>query len=233
MNRNDLINQRLLGEINLEEFEVTHTKDNIQWYGDEEELVEKKLEKERRDLIAVARAVRKEQDEVRRPSDGEIDVAISGLRDEIMSREIIDKITITARPPEEAIATSLARIAEPVKTGRIPDIQATIGQMTIWVYVVSTDMGPFDPYVVCESGQNDKIIVIINMEHPHVSQISGEQGLINYFRHCVYDAVAEWQAQRHRSTLDPNTIKMLKDGLLRVSLLMEQQASTEDSGGSP
>ena len=40
----------------------------------------------------------------------------------------------------------------------------------------------------------------------------------------IYDAVAEWQAQRLRSKLDPDTIKMLKDQLLRVSFQMEKHA---------
>ena len=35
--RNDLINQRLVGEIHLNDFEVSHTKDDILWYGDEQE----------------------------------------------------------------------------------------------------------------------------------------------------------------------------------------------------
>ncbi|WP_176477728.1 hypothetical protein [Mesorhizobium sp. WSM3866] len=51
---------------------------------------------------------------------------------------------------------------------------------------------------------------------------------MNYFRHCVYDAVAEWQAQKLRSKLDSNTIKMLKDSLLRVSLLIEQHATATE-----
>ena len=83
--------------------------------------------------------------------------------------------------------------------------------------------------MVCEAGQNEKIIVIINMQHPHVLHIEGEQGLINYFRHCVYDAVAEWQAQKLRAKLDPNTVKLLKDQLLRVSFQMEQHATQEDN----
>jgi len=119
MNRNDLLNQRLLGEIHLEDFEVTHTKDNIQWYGDEEELVEKKLTQEIADLIAIARTPWKDQEDDRRPSEGEVDLAISGLRDELTSPEMIDKIAITVLPPEDAIKESLARIAEPVKAGRI------------------------------------------------------------------------------------------------------------------
>lgn len=229
MNRNDLLNQRLLGEIHLEDFEVTHTKDNIQWYGDEQELVEKQLAQEIADLINVARTAWKDQDDSRRPSDGEVDVAISGLRDELLSPEMIDKISIEIIPPEDAVSAQLARIAEPVKKGRAADIEATIGDLKIWVYVVSSDLGPFDPYVVCEAGSDNKVIVIINMQHPHVAQISGQEGLINYFRHCVYDAVAEWNAQRLRSKLDSNTIKLLKDQLLRVSMLMEQHAATTES----
>ena len=41
--RNDLINQRLVGEVNLEDFEVSHTKDEINRDGLEEELVEEGL----------------------------------------------------------------------------------------------------------------------------------------------------------------------------------------------
>ena len=227
-NRNDLLNQRLLGEIHLEDFDVTHTKDMIQWYGDEEDLVEKGLKEAIADLLLIARTPWKDQEDERGPTEGEVDLAISGLRDELTSPEMIDKISITTLPPEEALTASLARIAEPVKAGRTPDIQSKIGDLEVWVYVVPTDVGPFDPYVVCESGADSKVIVIINMQHPHVSQISGEQALMNYFRHCVYDAVAEWQAQKLRSKLDSNTIKMLKDGLLRVSLLMEQHAASPE-----
>jgi hypothetical protein len=225
LNRNDLLNQRLLGEIHLDEFEVTHTKDNIQWYGDDEEKVEQELEKEIANLISVARKPWKDQPDVRRPSEGEIDLAIAGLREELLSPEMIDKITITVLPPEDDVKESLRRIADPVKAHRLPDIQVKLDKLEVWVYIVGSDFGPLDPYVVCESGTNDKVIVIINMQHPHVSHIEGEQGLINYFRDCVYDAVAEWQAQRLRARLDPNTIKMLKDQLLRVSFQMEQHAS--------
>ena len=228
LNRNDLINQRLLGEIHLDEFEVTHTKDNIQWYGDEEEQVEKELEKEISNLISTARTPWKDQEDARGPSAGEVDIAIAGLKDELLSPEMIDKISISVVPEEEVMKQSLERIAEPVKTSRQPDIRAVLDAIEVWVYiVVSGDFGPNDPYVVCEAGQDGKIIVIINMQHPHVLNIEGEQGLMNYFRHCVYDAVAEWQAQRFRSRLDPNTIKLLKDQLLRVSFQMEQHASQD------
>ena len=41
---NDLVNQRLVGEIHLDGFEVSHTKDSILWRDNQEDEVEEKLE---------------------------------------------------------------------------------------------------------------------------------------------------------------------------------------------
>jgi len=62
---------------------------------------------------------------------------------------------------------------------------------------------------------------VINMQHPHLTQIEGSQGVLNYFRHCVYDGVAEWQARHKAGRLDPETVKMLKDKLLRLACNIE------------
>jgi hypothetical protein len=113
--RNDLLNQRLLGEIHLDDFEVTHTKDNIQWFGDEQEQVEKKLEKAIGDLINVAKTPWKDQTGDGGPGEGEIDMAISQLRDELLSPEMIDKLSLIDLPEEEVISESMRRISGPVK----------------------------------------------------------------------------------------------------------------------
>src|SRR5207253_658559 len=56
---NNLINQRITGEINLDMFEVSHTKDDILWQGDEEDQVQAKLKDESADFINIARPPRK------------------------------------------------------------------------------------------------------------------------------------------------------------------------------
>jgi hypothetical protein len=43
---NDLVNQRLVGEIHLDGFDVSHTKDSILWRDNQEEDVEEKLRNE-------------------------------------------------------------------------------------------------------------------------------------------------------------------------------------------
>ena len=89
------------------------------------------------------------------------------------------------------------------------------------------DMSPNDPYVVADSASGDTIVVAINMKHPHIRQLVGAEGFLNYSRYCVYDAVAEWQARKRTQATDPDTMKLLKDRLLRVSMLIEMHTPTE------
>lgn len=225
---NNLLNQRLIGEIHLDDFEVTHTKDNIQWYGDEEEALEKDLESQIDDLIKVASTPWKDQKDERGPSDVEQDIAISALKEELTSKEMIDQIEISVIPSPEAVSESMTRIAEPVKTSRTPTIRAQLDRLEIWVYVAS-DLSPNDPYVVTDTGKDDKVIVIINTRHPHMASVDGSVGTLNYWRHCIYDAIAEWQAMKLRGSLDSSTIKLLKDRLLRVPLLIQEHAESDET----
>jgi len=68
------------------------------------------------------------------------------------------------------------------------------------------------------------IIVIVNTRHPHWSQLEGASGVLNYLRHCVYDAIAEWKATQMKAAVIPKTIKTIKDGLLRLPAEVEQSA---------
>lgn len=226
VNRNDLLNQRLIGEIHLDDFEVSHTKDAIQWYGDEEEKVEKSLKTAIDDLIQVARSTWKSQEENPGPSDGEIDVALSALRDELTSPEMIDQIDIETMPTEDVIKASMEEIAKPVVEGQEPSLRVGIGEIDILVYLAA-DLSPNDPYVINEADVGNKVVVVINTRHPHMKQVHGSDGVMNYFRHCIYDALAEWAASRRKGGLQPHTVKLLKDGFLRVAFQMEQRLDDE------
>jgi hypothetical protein len=52
-------------------------------------------------------------------------------------------------------------------------------------------------------------------------QLKGSDGVLNYLRHCVYDGIAEWKAIHKAAGLNPDTIKILKDQLLRVPFEIE------------
>jgi len=226
-NRNDLLNQRLVGEISLDDFEVSHTKDNIQWYGDEQEQVERKLEEAIADILSAARRPWKDQEDSRGPSASEIDIALEEFKQELTSPEMIDQIEIAVDvPAQEAITESLSQIAKSIISTH-PNLAVRVGSLDIQIYL-SNDMSPNDPYVINEpSSENDRVIVIINQNHPYMSQVSGSSDFLNYLRHCTYDAIAEWQASKKAGRIDSDTVKVFKDRLLRVPFIMEQSMSQE------
>ncbi|CDX17004.1 hypothetical protein MPLA_1160006 [Mesorhizobium sp. ORS 3359] len=218
--RNDLINQRLVGEIHLDDFDVSHTKDDILWYNDEEERVEEKLEEKIKSYIEAARNTRKNRALQSGPSEGEIDAALATLKQELTSKEMIDQIQIMVVPSPEDIKSARSAIAADIIQGE-PDFVAKIGnQLEVSVFV-EEKMSANDPYVLYEAALRDSICVIINQNHPHFNHLEGTEGVANYFRHCIYDAIAEWQAARKVGSLDPDTVKTIKDGLLRVALSLE------------
>lgn len=219
---NDLVNQRIVGEIHLDEFEVSHTKDDILWLGDEEDQVQDQLKNICADYVAVAKARRKGSDDERGPTDIEIATAVEEIQQELSSSEMADLISVETIPSPDVSGEVLRPLLQIIR-GRDPAYSANVGGLTILGYL-GDEMSPNDPYVVVDSTEADRVVVIVNQHHPHIELITGSEGFLNYLRHCTYDAIAEWQARHKASTIDPDTIKLLKDRLLRVPLDMEMHA---------
>jgi hypothetical protein len=220
--RNDLINQRLVGEVHLDGFDVSHTKDDIHWRGSQEEDVEENLKTELRDLITHARSFRKGAGlAAGGPSQVDVTKATTTIQEELTSNEMLDQIEFEELDPD-MVRASLAHISGQVKSKEKPAISAQVGKIKVTVYVVR-DLSPNDPYVILDSAVANEVIIIINLVHPFVlTQISDEDGVLNYFRHCIYDAVAEAKARMGDGEVTPETVKMLKDHLLRVPFAMVQ-----------
>jgi len=213
--RNDLINQRLVGEINLEDFEISHTKDEINWHGEEEELVEEGLKEHCKIYIDEARKTRKGQPPGYGPEQVHVDAAVKALEEELASKEFLEKLALDdVLPPREQIELSNRHVVENAMSAE-PEFTASLGDMTVKVFLDAIG-SPFDPYYTNEGLEDDEVIIIVNILHPHWSMLEGENSIVNFLRHCVYDGVAEYRAgKKHR--LEPDSIKILKDGYLRVT----------------
>ncbi|MGC4059283.1 MAG: hypothetical protein QM743_14370 [Chitinophagaceae bacterium] len=91
-----------------------------------------------------------------------------------------------------------------------------LGSLEVFVYI-EENMSPYEPYVIIESTKSQSIVVIIvNMAHPHWSYLSNKESILNFLRHCTYDGVSEWKAFFKTGRIDPDTVKLIKDNLLRV-----------------
>lgn len=219
---NNLINQRITGEINLDDFDVSHTKDDILWREDEEDQVETKLLEVSRDYVHIANDFRRRGPDSRGPSDAEVETAVEELKEELESRQLVDLLEIGSVPAPEALKRATQPVLDQVERLE-PRFRVRIGDTELRAFL-SSDGSPNDPYFATDVGE-DHIIVVVNQRHPHWGQIRGAEGVLNYLRHCVYDAVAEWQCRRMAAPLQSDTIKMLKDSLLRLPSEIEQDAA--------
>jgi hypothetical protein len=229
---NDLINQRLVGEIHLDAFQVSHTKDDILWLGDEEEKVEEELEKECREYRSVAKELRKKGMDQRGPSDIETEAAVEEFRKELESPEIVDAIELTVTPEPPAIKQAQLSLVD-AERSHPETFRVQVAELTIKVFL-SRDKSTNDPYFVCDATKSSELCVVVNCEHPHWGQLMGSEGVLNYLRHCVYDALAEHMARHKKSTIEPETIKLFKDRFLRIPFEIEadsQQAAAGDTLG--
>jgi hypothetical protein len=216
---NDLINQRLVGEVRLDAFEVTQAKDDILWFGDEQDAVEKALKEHTIDYITFARERRKGGETASGPTELEVQAAVDELQEELTSSEMADLVTLEDLPSPEVVEASVRPLLDEIQT-TTPDFSAQIGDLVVHGYTAH-DMSPNDPYVVSDAATRDRVIVAVNMRHPHCNELRGAEGVLNYLRHCVYDSLAEWKARQRTAIPDPDTMKLLKDGFLRIGMKIE------------
>jgi hypothetical protein len=220
-----------VGEIHLNEFDVSHTKDNILWRGNQEDEVEDKLKEYCADYKDFAKSRRKDDDDQRGPNEVDVKVALDDLEKELSSPEMVDQINISVIPPKEVIEASNEKIITSVVESRSATLEGTIASTPPINWKIFLEgMSANDPYVVSDSTKSNEITVVVNRNHPYwKTQLVGAEGVRDYLRQCVYDSVAEWQARAKASTIDPDTVKLLKDHLLRVPLQVETHADAAPS----
>lgn len=220
---NDLVNQRLVGEIELDGFDVSHTKDEILFEDDEKEELEALLLEELADLKVKALAYRKYDADERSPRD-ETNIALNEFEQEIISDEFNDLVLNYEIPAIDLLKKTNIAVLENVTKRDEPLLKAHISDTTVYIYI-SDQMSPYDPYVIIDSTRTkESIYVLINKNHPHWTQLKNKDGVLNFIRHCVYDAVAEWKTYFKIGKIDPDTVKNFKDRLLRIPFEIERHA---------
>ncbi len=216
---NDLVNQRLFGELVLEGFEVSHTKDQILFEDGEQEELEAKLKEELADLRQLALSHRKDADErIKKATDSQRNAALNSLEKEVKSDPIQDFLATFELPSNSLIQKSNEAVKEAVVSRMQPNARIKIGKTMICLYL-ARDMSPNDPYVIIESTKSESsVIVIINLNHPHWAEITTDESITNFIRHCTYDGVAEHKAFFVNRKIEPDTVKLIKDNLLRIGV---------------
>lgn len=213
--RNDTLNQRLTGEIYLEgPFVPSHTKDTIDWEGDEEDDLGEQLKAicQEYNLIVEAKKKIRGVDDLDPEAEKERAEANAHLQAELRSKAVQDAITIldVPRPEYARVATEPLREAiadsEPVIHWDLRDRQARLYEVAVSVN---------DPYFNYEVQANGDLQVIVNVNHPAMSILSSADARIAHYHHVILDALAEWLCRQQNEPFDPTSMRLMKDRLFR------------------
>jgi hypothetical protein len=214
MGSNNLVNQRLVGEIHLDNFLASQQKDAIQWMGDEEPDIERLLEETFSEYRQTAANRRKNGGEG--PSAIATAAALDNVASAIGSASFIDDYVLTEVPSSEVVAHSTQHVLDRVRA-RPGDKEITVGQSRIKIFL-ENDLSVNDPYYASER-PGDDLIVVINTNHPFfANNLAGQDSVVAYLVHCVYDALAEKKCADRIGEIQPDTVKLIKDLFLREPL---------------
>jgi len=229
---NNLIAQRLTGLLELGDgFQVSHTKDAIQWEGDEEEWLEAELF----DLVKDYRnyAVRRRGEPGQPWSREKVRELLDSMKAEFTSGEMKDAVNNTILPPLDTIvknnAEQLATLTDDEKLATLevlPDLR-----VVVWMQ----ERSEHDPHLTITAGAEPGTIhVIINGIHPYYFSLSdkGLDAMDECIRQYIYDAIAEYRVSKLMGPVNPNSIRRLKNELLKAQIVQIENAATAIQDGA-
>ncbi|RAI57551.1 ATP-binding protein [Roseicella frigidaeris] len=221
---NNLIAQRLTGVINLDGFQVSHTKDAILFEGNEEEDLESFLAKLTKDYRNYAAKRRSEKTQAW--SREKVRDLVQTMAKEFSNPEMSDAVANTLLPPLETILASNRKQASSLDP---KDIIAdfSIGQ-ALNVVVALQERSEYEPYLVIEaSAVPGTIYVLVNSLHPYYASLETSDAVDECIRQYIYDAVAEYRVSQLAGRVSPDSVRRLKNELLRVQEVRVGNAAAE------
>jgi hypothetical protein len=212
---NSLVSQRLTGEIILDGFDVSHTKDAILFRDTEQEELENFLAQKTQRLKAYATSMRKGTRGT--PwSRQKVEELLQGVKEEFSSSELKETIDTTVLPPLDAIQASNKRQAESIEKSEVLlSVQIHKG---LTVRVCFQDKTANDPHLTIYSPAQGVLDVIINQQHPYYHEIDSSERVDEIIRQYIYDGVAQYMVRELTGKKDPETILKFKDQLLRAKI---------------
>jgi hypothetical protein len=211
---NNLVAQRLTGVLLLDGFVVSHTKDAILFEGEEEDALEKFLVDETKAYADYAKS-RRGAGRGQKWSKDQVRDLVKTMQAEFTSSEIKDALTNAALPPPETLA---ANNQQQLKSLTVDD---EIGRLEILpdlrVVISLKETSEWEPHVTFVPGaETGTLHVIINGLHPYYQTLEAKDSINECVQQYIFDAVAEFKASKLVARVNPDSVRRLKNDLLRA-----------------
>jgi len=208
---NSLVSQRLVGEVYLNDFEVSHTKNAIHFNGDEQEQIEDELEKQFAVYKKIAGTTYKELQKNKAVTSLQNHQAEERMGTTAVRNAILIEDVPTDRVVQDNKQSTLADLSEVS-----PDLVLNYGDLLkVQIYTDVTKTAN-DAYVIFEYPNAQIINVVVNNKHPYYQQAIGDDPVVNHLVSVATDALAEWKCMQRDGEIKPDTIRLLKDNILRA-----------------
>lgn len=222
---NNLVTQRLTGVLELEGFIVSHTKDAILFEGDQEQVLEQFLIKETKEYADYAQS-RRSTGRGAKWTKEQVRELVKDLQQEFTSHEIQDSIANANLPPDDTLTKNnqllLKSLTDEDEVGQfdiLPDLKVKISMR---------ETSPYDPYVVFVPGASaDVIFIIINGLHPYYQTLEAKDSISECIQQYIFDAIAEFKTSKLTARINPDSVKFIKDALLRAKPQQMMNADVE------
>jgi hypothetical protein len=212
--RNDLINQRLYGQLHMDTFPVNHLKDDFLWDGLHDDFDEQ-LSRVCQDYVDFARQYRARTGG-QQLSPAVVYTANDEIAQELSEDEMLERLTIAETDTvidevDEAVRDAKAEML------RAQKIEPRIVEVSGWVFRIyhPEGMAASEPYFFRQSATGGEIDIFLNDNHPYVEEVTDESDYLMYARMCVIDAITEHFLLHHRGDISASFPARLKDNLLR------------------
>lgn len=221
---NNLIAQRLTGVIELDGFDVSHTKDAILFRDDEQDDLERFLYEITKDYRDYASRRRGDGQRGRPWNREKVKELIAGMRKEFTTDEMKDSAVDMLPPLETILANnrkqveSLTEDEEAATFEILPDLR---------VVVSLQERSENDPYLTISAGAQAGVLhVIVNNLHPYYADLDSPDAQEECLRQYIYDAIAEYQVSKLFGKVNPDAVRRKKNSLLHAKALHAENAAT-------
>ena len=220
---NKFVYQRLVGELEVEGFSVSHTKDGIQWSDWEEDILawlKRDLDREPMPLLQQAthfRARPAPEKDVIQEATRDTSTAIAQHLPPVIEEQI------ASAPNEDPLVPTLDDVADPDLRSETVDIQLEHARVTWRVSVeIITDASRDGWYEIadCTPDENlTKLQIRVNLAHPFLERFVSPDGdeVVSFTRLAAGLAIAEITARRV-GVRNAGTIRLNLNQILRNAL---------------
>lgn len=223
---NNIVNQRVFGELLMDDFEVTHTKDGISFQGDEEKVFREALKEHSNYFVNMAN---QGLDDIR-SSDGSVNKESSsaqiikqGLDEDLQN----DKFVQAYDDLELEVSSTIDSVPEFIEQEAIDSnllYERTFafdgGRNRKHIKVFLSEGHTFAPYLVIdENFEDSELRVIVNVKHPFVRSVKekGNEAFKDFLLQCSLDALAENKLMHKESgAIIPSEFRIAKNTFLKI-----------------